>query len=265
MTSRLRGGIYNCLYGRNPRAVRRFVRAKMRTHDLGFLLLQEVSDYIEVLSTLPGYTLFCFDKGDEAVLVKNTVPATGAKTRRMTDTRYFRVNGKLAPYFHMPSVLLDDWLRVCSLHMPVSVDWTGGEAGGPALRVIAYSEYAAKLVEFDQQHRRIEPAAALLYGGDWNESPKSEGVFSPSWIAESCGMSIQRVVNEDRALGHRLIDYAMVRGGIVEAGTVAKPVAAKLRKVLRLDGGDSDHPFIVFTVVKPDPEPVCPTCGQLLP
>lgn len=235
----LRGATWNMLRGRNVElAVRQLVEFVIR-EALDFACLQEVAPYAAAIdreARRRGWQLIYFaDRPgavDEAILVTNDVDATHPGTVQLSPFGWFGRTGAERPPLSMPHVLLDDWLRVGCIHQPPGTFWRDGVASGPGLRVAAVKSSARKLVRFAKWHPRRD----LVLAGDWNESPHTEGRYSPRWIANEIDGLVKApaVATHGAMPGRPPIDYVIARGCTVW-----------IRGVRRVGG---DHRAVLFDV-----------------
>lgn len=229
--TKLRGGTYNCLIGRDPDKVHNVVKGMLKDNKLDFLQVQEISQYHKALNTIPGYHLVTFpgskDHGESGVLVKDGIKTKAAQSIE-ADTGWTAVTGKPAQPRAAVSVKLAGWLRVASVHLPPAINFVNGHAVGPAARVESYKSSMEHLLAAAKRYEKNHPGGALLYGGDWNEGPNTTGYGSPAWLAKQAGM-------KKFPGGH--IDWEMARGASVQNVRV------------RGDGG-SDHNLVTFTVTQ---------------
>jgi hypothetical protein len=224
----IRGATYNLLRGRDPDRVARWVRALMVNKQLGFVLLQEATDYVTVLAALDGCELVDPPGGHhETVILIDTVTVHPSHPARvdLEPLGWATVNGGRAWPRTMATCRLDGWLVLGSVHLPPSVFWRHGRMDGPPQRVRAYRRCARRLVEWFTARKR--PA---LVGGDFNEPADTRGRWTPRWVATKTGSHIWTTGG---------IDYLIGRNVRVTG----------LHNVA--DRGGSDHHARVFTVHPP--------------
>jgi hypothetical protein len=223
----IRGATYNCLRGRNPDRVARWVRELMVHKNLSFVLLQEATDYVDVLRGLPGCVLVSPAGGHhETVIVVDTTTGVSNPDRvSLEPLGWSTVRGGRAWPRTMAVCRLDGWLVVGSVHFPPSVTWRAGRPRGPSERVKAYRRSSRTLTRWLSNRRR-----PVLVAGDFNEPADTAGRWSPRWIARTSGSHIWTTGGIDYAIGARV----RVTG---------------LHNVA--DRGGSDHHARVFTVHPP--------------
>lgn len=236
----LKGGIWNIRYGRNKRRVKRKVKRILRRYDLDFLMLQEAADYTKQLKHIPGYHLTAHksDKRSDRntpVLVRSSLDHTHGRVVDMNGDGWRFKSGQWRPAKSAGTVLLCGWLRLFSIHAPVSVWWDGaGRMSGPSERVDDYGSYIRTMKRKNRWNRRNRPGQAMLFGGDWNARTFERGTGSPYWLARTTDLEIAEPA-ERKGPGHNGIDYVMTRGATV----------SKMRKRRRFG---SDHPLVTFWV-----------------
>lgn len=235
------------LHGRDPNRVARRAIELLTEQGRDFVALQELKDYrneLELLLDGTGHQLISWaaerGQADEGILVRAGVTETRARSVQLSREGWRNPDGAELPPLYMPTVLLDGWLRVGSVHMPPAVRWDHGRpesaSNKPAedsRRVTAYVDAARRMRRF----ARFHPVKPLTYLGDWNESPTTTGYASPWWITEQVGGAIvaPRVSTHGAVRSRPPIDYAIVRG-----------CAAEVAWILRGYGG-SDHSAVGYT------------------
>lgn len=241
MTTELAGGLWNARRDRDPELVRRYLRQIARQQRLDFVLLQEFSDYLGHLARHPidGWRLVCPvhpGRGDDQnpILVRDVVSVERPRVMQMTDNGWWTVDGKPHAPVYSVAALLDGWLRVASIHAPVSVSWSGGQIAGPPQRVEAYLDHTARCARF-ARYRRRHPRTErrTLLGGDWNARTWERGRGTPADLAHRAGLTISEPAHR-AGPGHDGIDYVLSDAnvfGVRKHGT-----------------GGSDHPFVTFVV-----------------
>lgn len=229
----LKGGTYNCLVGRNPAVVGKTVQHFLKSRNLDFLQVQEISTYHKALSSIPGYKLITFpgakDHGESGILVKDTIKT---KDRQLVqaDTGWSAPNGDGRQPRGSPSVQVAGWLRLASVHLPPAIDWKNGHAVGPAARVKSYQQLMQKLAAQAKAEHKKNPTEGILFGGDWNEGAGSFGYGSPTWLANQAHMK--------KYTPGKGIDWAMGLG-------------VKVTNMKKGPHGGSDHALVTYTVTRP--------------
>jgi hypothetical protein len=224
----IRGATYNCLRGRDPARVARWVRALMVNKQLGFVLIQEGHDYRDELARLPGCRVISPIGGhhETLILVDLAVVTVSDPGRVPLEAMGWEtVRGGRAWPRTMATCDLDGWLTVGSVHLPPSVSWHGGRMDGPPARVRAYRRCSRTLTRWIGRRR-----GPVLVGGDWNEPADTRGRWSPRWVANHTGAHIWTTGGIDYVMGDRV--------KVTGVHNVA-------------DRGGSDHHARVFTVHPP--------------
>lgn len=225
--NKLKGASYNCKIHRPPAEVGKTVAHFLKSRDLDFMQLQEISGYHDVLNKIPGYKLVTFrnskDHGETGVLVRDGIEAKHRQSIE-AETGWTNVNGGVAQPRAATSVRVAGWLRVASIHAPPGIDWVNGRPVGGEARVKSYQSLTRKLAQAANRN----PDMAMLYGGDWNEGASTGGPGSPSWLAARAGMKKYPTGG---------IDWEMARGCV-------------LTNLKRGPRGGSDHPLVTFTVTR---------------
>jgi hypothetical protein len=225
--NRMKGASYNCKIHRNPAVVGKTVEHFLKSRDLDFMQLQEISQYRDVLKKIPGYKLITFknskDHGETGVLVRDEIAAKNAQSIE-AETGWTNTEGGVAQPRAATSVKLAGWLRVASIHAPPGIDWVNGRPVGGEARIKSYQSLTQKLARAANRN----PNVAMLYGGDWNEGARTGGPGSPSWLAAKTGMKKYPTGG---------IDWEMARGCVLE-------------NLRRGPTGGSDHPLVTFTVIR---------------
>lgn len=236
----MKGATWNAERDRDPAAVRRALRRRVRRHDLDFVLLQEFNDYLAYFEQHPirGYILVCPPHpggGDDQnpILVRESIPRDLERVVQLSRHGWVTVDGHQHAPVYAVTLLLGDWLRVASIHAPVTVSWPHGEIEGPELRVAAYRETAVELLKL--AHRT---GHHLLLGGDWNAHTWEHGEWSPAWLAEQADLEVVEPA-ERGGPGHRGIDYVLSD--------------ARVTRMRKRGTGGSDHPFVTFRVRRRGP------------
>jgi exonuclease III len=223
----MKGASYNCEIHRNPAVVGKTVAHFLKSRDLDFMQLQEISGYHDVLNKIPGYKLITFkgskDHGETGVLVRDGIEAKNAQSIE-ADTGWINQHNGIAQPRAATSVKLAGWLRVASIHAPPGINWVNGHPVGGEARIKSYQSLTAKLARAANRN----PDVAMLYGGDWNEGASTGGPGSPSWLAAKAGM---------KKYATHGIDWEMARGAVV-------------KNIRRGPNGGSDHPLVTFTVTR---------------
>jgi hypothetical protein len=223
----IRGATYNCLLGRDPDRVARWVHHLMVTKQLSFVLVQEGHDYVEAFRALDGCRVISPPGGHhETLIIVDASTASAAQWRvELEPLGWNTVRGGRAFPRTMAVCVLDGWLTVGSVHFPPSVSWHRGRMRGPEQRVRAYRRCSRRLARWLGGHRR-----PVLVAGDYNEPADTRGRWSPRWIARVAGAHIWTTGGIDFLIGDRV----RVTG---------------LHNVA--DRGGSDHHARVFTVHPP--------------
>lgn len=228
----MKGASYNCLVGRDPKEVTRWLTKTVREKNLDFVQLQEINGYHQALRSIPGYKLITFpgarDRGESGILVRNGISVEGEKSIQSTEG-WKSPDGEIRRPRAATSVLLGGWLRVVSVHAPPAIDFANGQIKGPEQRKKAYASLMEKVLGHAKQVGSKHPDQALLIGGDWNEPASSSGKWSPNWLASQAGMT------KHTAGG---IDWEMARG-------------CEVTKVRHGERGGSDHRMVLFNVKPP--------------
>ena len=230
---KLKGGTYNCLVGRNPAVVGKTVKHFLKSRDLDFLQVQEITQYHKALSNIPGYKLITFpgakDHGESGLLVKDSIK-TQSPQLVQADTGWKAPNGDTRQARGAVSAKLAGWLRVSSVHLPPAIDWKNGHAVGGAARVESYKQLMEKLAAQAKRQHAKNPGMGILIGGDWNEGARSTGYGSPSWLANKAGLK--------KFTPGPGIDWAMGLG-------------VKVTGMKKGPNGGSDHRLVTYTVTRP--------------
>jgi hypothetical protein len=194
---------------------------------LGFVLLQEATDYVDALKGLPGCRLIAPPGGhDETViLVDASVYPTDPGRVMLEPLGWVTAAGARAWPRTMVTCRLDGWLVVASVHFPPSVYWRHGRMYGPEHRVRAYRRCSRRLVRWIDRRKR-----SVIVGGDFNEPAETTGRWSPRWIAKHARAHIWTTGGIDYLIGDR----------VKVTGLHNVP-----------DRGGSDHHARVFTVHPP--------------
>lgn len=235
----LRGGSWNMRRDRDRGMAATGALQAMVDHDLDFLLLQETRQYLGKLAALPDTRLVAWDergRANTAVLVRDGVDVSSYWCPRMTTEGWFVAGtDHETTDKHMVTALLDDWLRVGSLHYPPSVRFGDGWLPrGPVRRVAAFAQHARREVRFV---RRRPPQRALLLGGDRNATPGARGRYSPRWVADKTGLEVFAPDGPTHGGTHgRTIDFALGRGVDVRCKTG--------------DRYGSDHRLVVMSILE---------------
>lgn len=230
----LLGGTWNMERDRDPRMAAASALALMRSKGLAFLCVQECAGY---LHTLREYARDEFDvisfaddpgRNESALIVRTDVPHGPGWQVRATRSGWITVRGRRTPPKYLTVTTVDGWLRIVSAHTAPSVSWRAGRITGPVRRVISMRQFARSVARFVRKH-----PGAVLVAGDWNATPQARGRWSPHWIARKAGMHIAAPEKGTHG-GHRVIDFALVRG------CGARATREKRR--------GSDHYAVVFKV-----------------
>lgn len=239
----LQGGTWNVERDRDPADVADGLLWAFDTFDLDFLALQEFSDYAQkIRRELRSHQLeavsFDADHHQNAIVARQGLITPGStRSVDLGGDGWTTADGQHHIATRMTTALLDGWLRVGSVHMPVTVDWTGParRPSGPADRVDDYTANARALVRFAQARQGTDRGLSIL--GDWNAHHDTDtGYASPAWIAEQAHLKIAAPAGAPPAGGHRKIDYLLHDDDV----TVAS-IEYRLRR-------GSDHPLVTVTL-----------------
>lgn len=132
--------------------------------DVDAVLLQECTPrHAAVLRRVPGWTLVRLrGAAGEAIFVRQRAH-TDAVVQPASPEWMGKNTGRPHVGRVIPSVLLNGWLRIASIHLPP------GWVDGPPDRRSAGRVYMQNLRKLAKQHR--DRSEARFYGGDWNAKP----------------------------------------------------------------------------------------------
>jgi endonuclease/exonuclease/phosphatase family metal-dependent hydrolase len=228
----LRGGTFNLLYGRDPERVIREVSRLFDKHGLGFLCVQEFSDYRDDFKAAGWTVVPEHGPCESGVLVAPGV-AVDEVSRHVYGDGWITVRGGRFPAAVHNEVRLAGWLRVRSVHLPTPTFWPNGRLMAPAERA---DDLRATMRGLWRFLARPGFWNARLVAGDWNEPPQTVGQWTPRWLARTTGSRLAVPTSRE---GHGRIDYAVVKGArVVEI--------FKDTTIPEL----SDHEPVIFKVVK---------------
>lgn len=226
-----RVGTWNLRRDRGPARVAAEVLRLFGEHHLDALAVQESGDYLRALGRLPGVRVVAFadrpGQSNTALLVRDGITLSGVGIKRMTWQGWFTVRGGETPAKWMPTVRLNGWLTVGSVHYPPSVSWANGVPRGPVRRVLAYRRHSLRLARWLAR----QDVAVVL--GDWNATPGTWGRWTPRWVAARTHARI--VAPAHGTHGRRVIDYALTRGVTTRVVDVG-------------DRGGSDHHAVIYDI-----------------
>jgi endonuclease/exonuclease/phosphatase family metal-dependent hydrolase len=197
--------------GRDPDHATSRLFSFVHRERLDFLALQEIVAYrpeIAATAEARDMTLVVFTENgrpqaDEGILVAKGIDVTHARSLTLSTDPDATPHG---PMF-APTAVLDEWLRVVSIHYPPGVH----APAGPRARARVRS--SRRLASFARWH----PALPLAYVGDWNQGPDELTPGSPRTLARTIrGTIAAGNVGTHGRRSHPPIDYAIVRGADVD-------------------------------------------------
>jgi hypothetical protein len=229
----LNGGTFNLRYGRQPFVVLHEVSKLFAKHRLHFLAVQEFSDYRDTFARSHDFNVIP-DRGqcESGIIVRKGIWYDRVTVHTYGDG-WITVRGGQFPAAVHNEARLNGWLYVRSVHLPTPITWEDGRAKGPAERVDDLAETARGLRRYFQHPCWMN---ARLAAGDWNEPPSTPGRYTPKWIANQTGATIEAPQSLE---GHGRIDYAIAKGARI----------VDIRKDLVIPEL-SDHEPVIFKVVK---------------
>lgn len=216
---------WNCLKDRPDKQVIGDIRRLTRELAPHAVALQETRDYLDVLERVPGYDLHADlsmpGSDQNAFLVREDIAAKDVRCADLGGDGWTTVTGHKHVGCKTTSILLANWLRTYTIHLPPSINWPNGKPVGPSERVDDYKANMRALrkiaLRADNATSRIrEPRQVGRYGsdhpailvkimrvaekrglamlGDFNCKPgRDEGEFTVGWLAREGGMRIAAV------------------------------------------------------------------------
>ena len=209
-----RVGTFNLEYGRKIGVVHDEVQIALMQNDLDILILQEAADYFHDLSRIGKYNYYCGNSSvshrQVGILVKETHHVTGFKALQAGDG-WTTISGAKHGPVATPQLRVNGELGIKGLHLPTPSLWVKGKLTGPAERIDDLKETMAQVMNWLRPVVDDRPSLPKIAAGDWNESPKTKGAYSPAWVASQTGAQIHTT---DEKSPHGNIDYFMVKGKV---------------------------------------------------
>lgn len=191
--------LWNVQRDRPGHEVRQHLLELLQEYDI--LLLVETDQYKATLRSLEsrGHTVVVFDiepgQANTAIVVHADHDTSRHYCRRMTRTGWFTVRGGRTPPKWLPTLVVDDLLRVAIGHPAPSVrSVPRSRLGrivhqliGPARRVLSTRSWMRSARTFMLNRA---PHQALVVAADMNQTPDARGRHTPHWLAQETGARI---------------------------------------------------------------------------